>query len=163
MYDSLNSRPKVDAELQRGLAYFLETTGAKDKGRGGNFTHTCPPVRITQEDGVVCSLMTIIRLILKLSGEQEPDATHWQRIAEMLRTFFDLWIFMQAEDCGAVRRGYMNEVLQQAAVSSGAGAPGPSQELPAATLNELGCYMLVRSTPNSGGAVRTRATVVVQV
>ena len=75
VYDSLYSRPKVDAELQKGLAYFLETTGAKQKGREGNFTHACQPVRITQEDGVVCSLMTIIRLILILTGEQEPDAT----------------------------------------------------------------------------------------
>ena len=167
IYDSLNPHPKLDGPLQKGVTLFLETTGAKKTGTRGHFKHTAQPVRIKQDDAIVCALMAIIRLMVKLTGEPEPEPAQWHSCADWLRTFFDLWFFMEAEDRGAVRRGFLQEVLLRA-VSSGAGAPGPSREVRDAIVDECGNYVLVRSayTNEKGTAAppaRTRAKVIERI
>ena len=163
VYDTFNPSPKMDPELQRGLTYFLEETKLKE----GPFTHGRQQSFIQQDGGIVCSLMAIIRLILLLTGET-LDAAHWQRCAELIRVFFDLWLFLDAEDRGAVRKGYLEEALRRA-VSSGAGAPsgdaeGLSKEIETAVEEEDVGWLLTRSEGSKdGGAIHTRARAIEHV
>ena len=52
----------------------------------------------------MCGLMTFINLVQKLTGEV-LDRVHWDLFVDLVRLFFDLWIFYLAESNGAIRPG----------------------------------------------------------
>ena len=92
VHDSLESKSKLDSLLQDGLNQYLSEYGNKT----GYFRHVKQPQMIKQEDDIVCSLMAICRLILKLTGEELPPC-HWTPCVQIIRTFFDLWLFLGLE------------------------------------------------------------------
>jgi hypothetical protein len=69
---------------------------------------------VAQHDDVVCSFMALCRLILKLTGET-LDATHWRACVGIIRCFFDLHLFLDAENRGAFEKGSIVFKLQQQA------------------------------------------------
>ncbi len=65
--------------------------------RPPNFRFVKQPQRIKQEDDIVCSLMAICRLILKLTEEELMDI-YWTPCVQIIRTFFDLELFLKLEN-----------------------------------------------------------------
>jgi hypothetical protein len=62
--------------------------------------------------------MAICRLILKLTGEELPDI-YWTSCVQIIRTFFDLWLFLDLENSGALPTGFLVQRLEEAAATAG--------------------------------------------
>jgi hypothetical protein len=102
IYDSNDADPKVDPALHKGIRSIMVKT---DLIRPTDIFKRTRPIRfIKQKDSTVCGLMTFINLVQKLTGE-ELDPVHWDLFVDLVRLFFDLWIFYLAESKGAIRPG----------------------------------------------------------
>ena len=116
IYDSLNPRPTLDTDLHKGIRLLLDKTGLKHPSDRIKRTH--PKLFIKQKDSTVCGLMTFIRLVQKLTGEVlEP--VHWDLFVDLVRVFFDIWMFYLAESKGAIRPGCLSLESSQAAGGKG--------------------------------------------
>ena len=110
VHDSLKAKGELDADLSKGLNTFL----TEYWGKTGRFKHENSVPFVAQHDDVVCSFMALCRLILKLTGET-LDATHWRACVGIIRCFFDLHLFLDAENRGAIEKGSIVFKLQQQA------------------------------------------------
>jgi hypothetical protein len=98
-----------DAELSKGLNTFLTTYWGKD----GKFKKESSAPFVKQHDAIVCSFMALCRLMLKLTGAT-LDATHWKPCVGIIRCFFDLHLFLDAEKREALRKGCIEDKLREA-------------------------------------------------
>ena len=102
IYDSADANPNVDTALHKGIRSIMVKTGLIR--RTDRFKRTHPIRFIKQKDSTVCGLTTFINLVQKLTGEV-LDRIHWDLFVDLVRLFFDLWIFYLAESNGAIRPG----------------------------------------------------------
>ena len=102
IYDSDDANPNVDTALHKGIRSIMVKTGLIR--RTDRFKRTRPIRFIKQKDSTVCGLTTFINLVQKLTGEV-LDRIHWDLFVDLVRLFFDLWIFYLAESMGAIRPG----------------------------------------------------------
>ena len=102
IYDTLDASPSLDTDVHKGIHLLMVGTGLiRPKDR---FKRTYPTPFIKQKDDTVCGLTTFINLVQKLTGEA-LDPVHWDLFVDLVRLFFDLWIFYLAESMGAIRPG----------------------------------------------------------
>jgi hypothetical protein len=120
MYDTLNTCPTLDSDLENGINSLLEETGLKPLG--AEIEHT-RPLFIQQKNEKVGGLMTFLHLGQKLTGE-ELDPVHWDLFVDLVRIFFDLWIFHEAEFKGAIRPCYLRLGAAACATATSGGGQG---------------------------------------
>ena len=120
MYDTLNTCPTLDSDLENGINSLLEETGLKPLG--AEIQHT-RPLFIQQKNEKVGGLMTFLHLVQKLTGE-ELDRIHWDLFVDLVRIFFDLWIFHEAEFKGAIRPCYLRLGAAACATATSGGGQG---------------------------------------
>ena len=108
-HDSLTkSRARLDERLRLGLQNVLQ--GLDLKKSNFRYTDSNPfvPQGLNQ-----CALIATVRLIVILTGES-LDVKDWQTAAEILRIFYDAWLYRIAENKGAIATGYLQRALSSA-------------------------------------------------
>jgi hypothetical protein len=117
-HDSLGSS-KWDTALQAGMNAFLLATGLKDSRSRFAYHHgesitqdtICAKGETTVQN--TCGFLAFINASQLLTGQSlaQADCTS---CVEAIRVFFFLWFIMLAESQGAIRKGYLAEVLNKA-------------------------------------------------
>jgi hypothetical protein len=117
-HDSLGST-KWDPALQTGMNAFLLATGLK--GAGSRFAYhygdsikqdtICAKGETTVKN--TCGFLAFINASKLLTGQSLAQAD-CATCVEAIRVFFFLWFITLAESQGAIRKGYLAEVLNKA-------------------------------------------------
>jgi hypothetical protein len=115
-YDSLFPDESWDTNLRLGMTKVMVEAGLMDQGK--KFQYHKGRSADQGDDEVVCGLMAFINTIQVLTGETLAFE-HSLCCCEVIRVFFDLWYFKKAESDGAIRPGYLAEVLKKAVDAKG--------------------------------------------
>ena len=105
IYDTFY-RQALDQKLRKGMCSLLEKTGLKKTDAS---LKTQRAKFMKQKDGTVCALMVFLHLVQKLTGER-LDPACWDVFVDVVRLFFNLWLFHRAEYNGAIRPGNRGDV-----------------------------------------------------
>ena len=109
IYDSCSYR-KWDNKLRQGMACLLERTCLKAASE--NFQYE-DGVSLIQDDSISCGPMSFINMARILTGES-LEQKHSDSCVQVIRNFFDFKHFRDSENKGAIRRGYLEQVLRKA-------------------------------------------------
>jgi hypothetical protein len=117
-HDSLGST-KWDPALQTGMNAFLLATGLKGAGSRFAYHHgesikqdtICAKGETTVKN--TCGFLAFINASKLLTGQSLAQAD-CATCVEAIRVFFSLWFITLAESQGAIRKGYLAEVLNKA-------------------------------------------------
>ena len=107
-FDTNDARPKkvVDDYLMTGIRRLLKPAGLE---KDADLVRGQPKFFIQQKDNKVCGLMSCTHMIRTLTGE-DLDHVYWGVFVDLLRIFFDLWLFKQSEFYGAISPGNLGAV-----------------------------------------------------
>jgi hypothetical protein len=121
-HDPMKRVARWDTNLRQGMNLLLTTAGLKDANSNFKYERVSPTDFVLQAPNQ-CGAMAMLKLIMLLTGET-LDTRHRLNAAELILVFFDAWLYLKAEQNGAISCGFLREAIRKAARAAAMEAAG---------------------------------------